>query len=68
MFLQAGLLSTMPGSRKAPLETWVTRVPLDHVRASLAAAQRTQLLIDENVNPRLAMEVMLLDLRVRRPA
>jgi len=68
MFLQAGLLSAMPGSRKAPLETWVTRVPLDHVRASLAAAQRTQLLIDENVNPRLAMEVMLLDLRVRRPA
>src|SRR5438552_7838230 len=46
MFLQAGLLSAMPGSRKAPLETWVTRVPLDHVRASLAAAQRTQLLID----------------------
>jgi hypothetical protein len=33
----------------------------------LAAAQRTQLLIDQNVNPRLAMEVMLLDLRVRRP-
>jgi len=26
------------------------------------------LLIDENVNPRLAMEVMLLDLRVRRPS
>jgi hypothetical protein len=43
-------------------------VPADHIRASLAAAQRTQLLIDQNVNPRLAMEVMLLDLRVRRPS
>jgi DNA polymerase III subunit delta' len=68
MLLQAGLLSRMPASRQAALESWVARVPADHVRASLAAAQRTQLLIDQNVNPRLAMEVMLLDLRVRRPA
>jgi len=68
MLLQAGLLSSMSGTRKAALETWVRGLPLDHVRASLAAAQRTQLLIDENVNPRLAMEVMLLDLRVRRLA
>jgi hypothetical protein len=68
MLLQAGLLSRMPASRQALLEAWVARVPADHVRASLAGAQRTQLLIDQNVNPRLAMEVMLLDLRVRRPA
>jgi len=68
MLLHAGLLSRMPASRQAALETWVARVPADHARASLAAAQRTQLLIDQNVNPRLAMEVMLLDLRVRRPA
>ena len=68
MLLQAGLLARMPTSRQSALETWVARVPADHARASLAAAQRTQLLIDQNVNPRLAMEVMLLDLRVRRPA
>ena len=68
MLLQAGLLARMPASRQSALETWIARVPPDHVRASLAAAQRTQLLIDQNVNPRLAMEVMLLDLRVRRPA
>ena len=67
MLLQAGLLSRMPASRQAALETWVGRVPANHVRTALAAAQRTQLLIDQNVNPRLAMEVMLLDLRVRRP-
>jgi DNA polymerase-3 subunit delta' len=65
MLLQAGLLNTMPAERKAALERWTSRVPASHVRDSLAAAQRTQLLIDENVNPRLAMEVMLLDLRVR---
>jgi len=58
----------MPETRRSALEAWVKGVPPDHVRASLAAAQRTQLLIDENVNPRLAMEVMLLDLRVRRPS
>jgi DNA polymerase III subunit delta' len=68
MLLQAGLLNRMPASRQSALEGWVARVPADHVRAALAAAQRTQLLIDQNVNPRLAMEVMLLDLRVRRPA
>src|ERR1700682_58111 len=68
MLLQAGVLSPMPAERKAALEAWSARVPLDHIRASLAAAQRTQLLIDQNVNPRLAMEVMLLDLRVHRPA
>lgn len=67
MLLQAGLLSPMPPSRQSALETWVARVPAEHVRTSLAAAQRTQLLIDQNVNPRLAMEVMLLDLRLRRP-
>jgi DNA polymerase III subunit delta' len=65
MLLQAGVLSPMPAERKAALEAWSARVPVDHIRASLAAAQRTQLLIDQNVNPRLAMEVMLLDLRVR---
>src|SRR5713101_546475 len=64
MLLQAGVLSPMPAERKSALEAWSARVPLDHVRASLAAAQRTQLLIDQNVNPRLAMDVMLLDLRV----
>jgi DNA polymerase-3 subunit delta' len=68
MLLQAAVLSPMPAERKSALEAWSARVPQDHVRASLAAAQRTQLLIDQNVNPRLAMEVMLLDLRVRRPA
>jgi hypothetical protein len=57
----------MPSDRKSALETWSARVPQDHIRAALAAAQRTQLLIDQNVNPRLAMEVMLLDLRVHRP-
>ena len=67
MLLQAGLLKAMPAARKTALEAWVARVPADHVRTSLAAAQRTQLLIDQNVNPRLAMEVMLLDLRVKRP-
>jgi DNA polymerase III subunit delta' len=68
MLLQAGLLSPMAAAREAGLEAWLGRVPPDQVRASLAGAQRTQLLIDQNVNPRLAMEVMLLDLRVRRPA
>jgi len=67
MLLQAGVLSPMPSERKSTLEAWSARVPTDHIRASLAAAQRTQLLIDQNVNPRLAMDVMLLDLRVGRP-
>lgn len=65
MLLQAGLLKAMPLERQNALDAWVARVPPDHVRRSLAAAQRTQLLIDQNVNPRLAMEVMLLDLRVK---
>ena len=68
MLLQAGVLSPMPPERKSALEAWSDKIPMDHIRASLAAAQRTQLLIDQNVNPRLAMEVMLLDLRIRRPA
>jgi hypothetical protein len=67
MLLRAGLLRPMPPARQALFESWIARVPADHVRAALASAQRTQLLIDQNVNPRLAMEVMLLDLRVRRP-
>ena len=67
MLLRAGLLRPMPPARQSSLESWIARVPADQVRAALAAAQRTQLLIDQNVNPRLAMEVMLLDLRVRRP-
>ena len=68
LFLQAGLLNGLPADRKAALEAWLRRVPADHVRAALAGAQRTQLLIDQNVNPRLAMEVMLLDLRIPLPA
>src|SRR5256714_3901179 len=68
MLLHAGVLASMPPEKTAAITSWSARVPVDHVRASLAAAQRTQLLIDQNVNPRLAMEVMLLDLRVRRPA
>ena len=66
MLCAAGVLGTMPASRRTLLETWSARVPPNHQRASLAAAQRTQLLIDQNVNPRLAMEVMLLDLRVKQ--
>jgi DNA polymerase III subunit delta' len=66
MLLQADLLGPVPAERRSPLEAWLAQVPADHPRASLAAAQRTQLLIDQNVNPRLAMEVMLLDLRVGR--
>ena len=66
MLLQAGLLKAMPVARQQALQAWIDRVPPTHVRESLAAAQRTQLLIDQNVNPRLAMEVMLLDLRANR--
>ena len=66
MLCAAGVAGSMPAARRSLLETWSARVPPDHMRASLAAAQRTQLLIDQNVNPRLAMEVMLLDLRVKR--
>jgi DNA polymerase III subunit delta' len=68
MLVQAGVLASMPADKMSALREWSSRVPADHIRASLAAAQRTQLLIDQNVNPRLAMEVMLLDLRVRRPS
>jgi hypothetical protein len=68
MLLEAGLLNTMPAPRKQALEAWTARVPAAHIREALAAAQRTQLLIDQNVNPRLAMEVMLLDLRLKRRA
>lgn len=68
MLQQSGITNPMPADRKAAIEAWIARVPADHVRVSLAAAQRTQLLIDQNVNPRLAMEVMLLDLRVKRSA
>lgn len=68
MLCQAGVGGPMPAARRTLLETWIARVPPGHLRVSLAGAQRTQLLIDQNVNPRLAMEVMLLDLRVKRPA
>jgi hypothetical protein len=68
MLCAAGVGGPLPAARREFLETWTARVPPDHLRAALAGAQRTQLLIDQNVNPRLAMEVMLLDLRVRRPA
>src|SRR5438477_4496749 len=66
MLLRAGLLRPIPPARQASREAWTAPLSADHVQATLAAAQRTQLLIDQNVNPRLAMEVMLLDLRVRR--
>ncbi len=66
MLMQAGLLNSMPAARRTAIEQWTARVPAAHIRESLAGAQRTQLLIDQNVNPRLAMEVMLLDLRVKR--
>ena len=59
--------SVAPG-RRPQLEAWASRVPPGHLQSSLAQAQRTQLLIDQNVNPRLAMEVLLLDLRVPKPA
>jgi DNA polymerase-3 subunit delta' len=67
MLCAAGVADAMPAARRSLLETWAARVPPDHLRACLAGAQRTQLLIDQNVNPRLAMEVMLLDLRVKQP-
>ncbi len=68
MLFTAGIGGSMPPARRMLLEAWTHRVHPGHLRASLAGAQRTQLLIDQNVNPRLAMEVMLLDLRLRRPA
>ncbi len=69
VLVQAGLAETpLSPSRRRALEQWVSGVPPAHLRASLAGAQRTQLLIDQNVNPRLAMEVLLLDSRVPVPA
>ena len=56
------LVATLPERREA-LADWVGRLPADHLRSVLAAAQRTQLSLDQNVNPRLAMEILLLDLR-----
>ena len=65
LLLQAGLAdAALPGSRRAGLEQWISRVSPAHLRGALAGAQRTQLLIDQNVSPRLAMEVLLLDSRV----
>jgi hypothetical protein len=67
--VQAGLAGdALPPSRRAALEQWVALVPPANLRSALAGAQRTQLLIDQNVNPRLAMEVLLLDSRVAVPA
>jgi DNA polymerase-3 subunit delta' len=69
MLLQAGMPdAALSAGRRTELEDWVRRVPPGHLRASLAAAQRTQLLIDQNVNPRFAMEILLLDFRLRRSA
>jgi DNA polymerase-3 subunit delta' len=69
VLVQAGLGETsLSGSRRRALEQWVSGIPAVHLRAFLAGTQRTQLLIDQNVNPRLAMEVLLLDSRVPVPA
>jgi DNA polymerase-3 subunit delta' len=69
VLVQAGLAEIpLSASRRRALEQWVSGVPAAHLRASLAGAQRTQLLIDQNVNPRLAMEVLLLDSRAPVPA
>lgn len=67
MLVQAGLpdLLGLPSSRRGSLQEWAGRIPHGHLRVALAAAQRTQLLLDQNVNPRLAMEVLLLDFRLR---
>jgi len=68
VLVQAGLGDAgVPPSRRAALEQWAARVPPSHPERALAGAQRTQLLIDQNVNPRLAMEVLLLDSRVAVP-
>jgi len=67
---QAGLAERMalPAPRRGWLLEWVGRIPPTHLWRTLAGAQRTQLLIDQNVNPRLAMEILLLDWRLPRPA
>lgn len=68
LLIQSGAETPVGGDRRLVLSEWSARVPGNHLRRSLAAAQRTQLLIDQNVNPRLAMEVMLLDFRCGTPA
>ncbi len=69
VLVQTGMADvSLPGDRHVALQSWAGRVPLGQLTATLAAAQRTRLLIDQNVNPRLAMEIMLLDSRVRRLA
>ena len=66
VLLQTGMAEpTLSVTRIGVLQDWAVRMPLSHLTASLAAAQRTQLLIDQNVNPRLAMEILLLDFRLR---
>jgi DNA polymerase-3 subunit delta' len=69
MLIQAGMeeWAALPASRWPEVEEWARRVSADHLRRCLLAAQRTQLLIDQNVNPRFAMEVLLLDLRLPQP-
>jgi DNA polymerase-3 subunit delta' len=66
LLVQAGLAQAqvLPSDRRAAIQEWVGRVPSLHLRATLAGAQRTRLLIDQNVNPRLAMEMLLLDSRL----
>jgi DNA polymerase-3 subunit delta' len=64
LLVQSGTALPMATERRDALVHWTGAVPADHLRTSLATAQRTQLLIDQNVNPRLAMEVMLLDFRL----
>ncbi len=64
MLVQSGMAPPMGAARRDELLRWTEDVRPDHLRMSLATAQRTQLLLDQNVNPRLAMEVMLLDFRL----
>ena len=66
LLIRAGMaeVTSLPPGRRPVLEAWASRIPPGHLQASLAQAQRTQLLIDQNVNPRLAMEILLLDLRI----
>ncbi len=68
LLLTSGVGAPMTGRRAAALAEWARQVPPERVRSSLASAQRTQLLIDQNVNPRLAMEVLLLDSRLGQTA
>jgi DNA polymerase-3 subunit delta' len=66
MLIQAGMEEGVAASpsQRGEIEEWARRISAEHLRRCLLAAQRTQLLIDQNVNPRFAMEVLLLDLRV----